>query len=124
MSLSPVLSIRRLAVQIVTTRPGRRVAPMPGGTQPDSSRDDSIMTPGDATLGAQEVKEDLPKPTDGRIMICAAPHGGALSLSSLTEATGQPSSRATGTPQPSGGSAYAGNVVSGVSAAPPRSETN
>ena len=80
MSLSPVLSIRRLAVQIVTTRPGRRVAPMPGGTQPDSSRDDSIMTPGDATLGAQEVKEDLPKPADRRIMICARLRASAASL--------------------------------------------
>jgi hypothetical protein len=40
------------------------VAPMPCGTQPGSSRDESIMTPGDATLRAQEVKEDLPKPTD------------------------------------------------------------
>jgi hypothetical protein len=27
------------------------------------------MTPGNATVSAQEVKEDLPKPTDGRIMV-------------------------------------------------------
>jgi hypothetical protein len=71
MGFSPVLSIRRLTVQIVATRPGRRVAPMPSGAQQGSSRDDSIMTPGDATLRAQEVKEDIPKPTDRRIMICA-----------------------------------------------------
>src|ERR1700723_91120 len=48
----------------------------------------------------------------------------STSLSSLTEATGQPSSRAIGTPQPSGGSAYNGNAVSGASEAPPRSATN
>jgi len=41
---------------------------MPSGTQPGSSSDYSILTPGNATLSAQEVKEDLPKPTDGRIM--------------------------------------------------------
>jgi len=57
MSLSPVLNIRRLAVQIVTTRPGRRVAPVPSGT--GSSGDCNIMTRGDAILSAQEVKEDL-----------------------------------------------------------------
>jgi hypothetical protein len=79
MSLSPVLGIRRLAVQIVTTRPGRRVAPMPCGTQPGSSRDESIMTPGDATLRAPEVKEDLPKLTDRRIMIYACLRASAAS---------------------------------------------
>jgi hypothetical protein len=57
MSLSPVLNILRLAVRIVTTRAGRLVAPLPGGT--GSSGDYSIMTPGDAILSAQEVKEDL-----------------------------------------------------------------
>jgi hypothetical protein len=57
----------RAAVQIVTN--GRHVAPMPGGTQPSSSGDYSILTPGDAILSAQEVKEDLPKPMDGRIMV-------------------------------------------------------
>src|SRR5580704_3411211 len=41
----------------------------------------------------------------------------SMSLSSLAAATGQPSSRATGTPQPSGGSAYTGNAGSGASAA-------
>jgi hypothetical protein len=51
------LSILRLAVQIVTTRPGGRVAPTPSGT--GSNGDDDIMTPGDAILSAQEVKEDL-----------------------------------------------------------------
>ena len=51
------MGIRRLAVRIVTTRPGRRVAPMPSGT--GSSGDDNIVTPGDAILSAQEVKEDL-----------------------------------------------------------------
>jgi len=51
------LSILRLAVRIVTTRAGRRVAPMPSGT--GSSGDYNIMTPGDAILSAQEVKEDL-----------------------------------------------------------------
>src|SRR5262245_4021472 len=48
----------------------------------------------------------------------------SMSLSSLTEATSQPSSRATGRPQPSGGSAYTGNAVSGASAAPPKSSIN
>jgi hypothetical protein len=57
----------RMRVQIVTN--GRRVAPIPSGTQPDSSGDYDISTPGDATLSAQEVKEDLPTPTDGRIMV-------------------------------------------------------
>src|SRR3954465_11264120 len=47
-----------------------------------------------------------------------------MGLSSLTEAPGQPSSRATGIPQPSGRSACTGNAVSGDSAAPPRSEMN
>ena len=47
-----------------------------------------------------------------------------MSLSSSPAATGQPSSRATGTPQPSGRSAYTGNAVSGGRAAPPSSETN
>ncbi len=51
------MNILRVAVQIVTTRPGRRVAPMPSGT--GSSGDCNIMTPGDAILSAQEVKEDL-----------------------------------------------------------------
>ena len=74
-------------MQIVTTRPGRRVAPMPSGTKPDSSRDDSIMTPGDATLGAQEVKEDLPKPADRRIMICARLRASAASQSYGADAT-------------------------------------
>src|SRR3954471_498597 len=48
----------------------------------------------------------------------------SMSLSSVTEASGQPSSRATGIPQPSGISACTGNAVSGDSAAPPRSEMN
>ena len=61
------MNILRLAVRIVTTRAGRHVAPLPGGT--GSSGDYSIMTPGDAILSAQEVKEDLPRPTDGRIMV-------------------------------------------------------
>ncbi|HYR67192.1 MAG TPA: hypothetical protein VEP47_13720 [Reyranella sp.] len=61
------MSILRAAVQIVTS--GRRVAPMPSGAQPGSSGDYSILTPANATLSAQEVKEDLPKPTDGRIMV-------------------------------------------------------
>src|SRR5215510_9904309 len=40
-----------------------------------------------------------------------------MSFSALTEATGQPSFRAAGRPQASGGSAYTGNAVSGPSAA-------
>jgi hypothetical protein len=42
----------------------------------------------------------------------------SMSLFSLTESTGQLSSRATGTPQLPGGSAYSGETVSGASATP------
>jgi hypothetical protein len=52
---------------------------MPCGTQPGSSRDESIMTPGDATLRAQEVKEDLPKQADRRIVIYARLRASAVS---------------------------------------------
>ncbi len=45
-------------------------------------------------------------------------------LVSSAEATGHPSSRAAGTPQPSGGAACTGIAVSGARAAPPRSELN
>jgi hypothetical protein len=69
MSFSPVLSILRLRVRVQIVTNGRRVAPMPSGTQPGLSGDYAILTPGNATLSAQEVKEDLPRPTDGRIMV-------------------------------------------------------
>ena len=47
----------------------------------------------------------------------------STSLSSPAEATGQPSSRATGTPHPSGGSANTGDMPNSSNAAPPRSLT-
>ena len=41
----------------------------PSSTQPGSTGDYGISTPGNATFSGQEVKEDLPKPLDGRVMV-------------------------------------------------------